>query len=34
MFDYLTEENDFGRGESDSADDGEGDSTHNIRKFR
>ena len=33
MFDYLTEENDFCRGESDSGD-GEGDSTHNIHKFR
>ena len=33
MFDYLTEENDFGRGESDSGD-GENGSTHNIHKFR
>ena len=33
MFDCLTEENDFGRGESGSSD-GENDSTHNIHKFR
>ena len=33
MFDHLTEENDFGRGESDSDAD-ENDSTHNIKKFR
>ena len=34
MFDQITEENDyFGRGESDY-DDGEGDSTKNIKKFR
>ena len=33
MFDMITEENDFCRGESDY-DDGEGDSTRNIKKFR